>query len=97
KIYDVMRDNDISYQDAIETDAGRDALLELLLHRHWIGFHAESLRIVSAEEKKISGLGSLSLYRDEIEKKVGKQAMDKLLDQFSHETESYFSELIKKM
>lgn len=96
RIHDVMRECDFSYREAILTDSGREALFDLLLHRQWIAFHAESLRMVKAEENKISGLGMISVYREKIENKVAKQSMDKLLEQFSEETEGYFSELIKE-
>jgi hypothetical protein len=96
KIHDVMRDQNLSYKEAVTTDTGRQALFQLLLHRQWVAFHAESLRIVEANENKISGLGLLTEYREQIEKKVGKQAMDQLLNQFTEETESYFSKKIKE-
>lgn len=93
-IEEVMRERNCSYSEAIETEEGRGALFQLLLHRQWIAFHAESIRIVEAAEKKLNGLESISDYETLIEQATAPNEMDILLKQFAEETQSHFSKLI---
>lgn len=96
QIHDVMLNQNISYEEAVKTDTGRQALFQLLLHRQWLAFQAESLRIVEAYENDITEYRAFTDYKEKVENKVGKQAMEQLLNQFNEETEMYFSKKIKE-
>lgn len=87
-IYAIMENNGLTYQQAINTEEGREALYQLMLHRHWVAFHAEVIRTVVASEEDVfkAGYKKLSLNQTAtIETNI-------LLDQFIRETSAYFEE-----
>ena len=92
KIHDIMCSEKLTYEEALKTDEGRAAIFQLLLHRHWLAYHAESLRQITARESNHNILE----YTQKIENVVGREAMGYLLDQFIQETTPYFKKRIKE-
>ena len=85
KIKTIQFNNSCNYSEAIVTDEGRDAALELLLHYQYVGYLFESIRIERVKLFKLehgySPLG-VSVYRNEIELKSGMPYMNSRLDRF---------------
>lgn len=85
-IYTIMNNNSLTYQQAAKTEEGREALYQLMLHRHWVAFHAEAIRSVVASEEDISKAG----YRKLSSNQTATTETNILLDQFIRETSAYF-------
>ncbi|KAB0285608.1 hypothetical protein F2P58_24210 [Vibrio fortis] len=85
-IYSIMNTKGLTYVQAIQTEEGREAVYQLLLHRHWVAFHAEALRSVTAEKHDITRAG----YRKLSQNQAANKEANLLLDQFIRETSEYF-------
>ncbi|KJY79307.1 hypothetical protein TW78_00980 [Vibrio coralliilyticus] len=87
-IYSIMNRNGLTYQQAVKTKEGREALYQLMLHRHWVAFHAEVIRTVVAKEEDAIKAG----YRELSLNQTATTETNILLDQFIRETSAYFEE-----
>lgn len=87
-IYSIMQRENCTYSEAVASSEGREAMYQLMLHRHWIAFHAEALRVLKTKELGLEKVGYKELENSE----VAQESMCVLLDQFIDETKSHFEE-----
>lgn len=90
-IFDLMQRRNISLEEALYTQEGKDILFQLLLHKHWVGFNIELLRQVKAHQDANIPLNE---YTEKIEKSVATNSMNILLTQFIEEIKPYLRECL---
>jgi hypothetical protein len=91
EIENIMTQKKISLNKALHTKEGKNAMFQLLLHKHWVGYHAETLRQLSAKNDHTINFEN---YTEKIETKVAYSEMNFLLNQFIEEITPYLEKML---
>ncbi|PSV11639.1 hypothetical protein C0W59_19080 [Photobacterium kishitanii] len=93
-LHSIMFCNNLSYEEAVKTEEGKEALYQLLLHKQWISFNIQLLRMErsKADNFNVHMLG----YKKSSDNQIMKAQMSFLLDQFTNETSDFFKSEIKE-
>jgi len=97
KLYNVvsseMDDNGSSLTYAMTKPSCREAMFQYLLHKQWVGYHAERLRQAAAALDPTVNFWN---YTEKIETGIGQKAMKTLLNEFILEYTPFVREELKK-
>ena len=90
----IKQEKDINWEQAIEITAIQEEFFQLLLHKQWIGYLAESVRQKSFQLFKLRGRSvEFKDYKQVIEKGTSKREMEKLLRLFMADSRPLLEEI----